>query len=66
MSMENDLSYAYENNLPVRVIKKDGSKVKGKIKSLNSDHLAIDAGLSVTVVFYRSIVSFDIIDMVGW
>ena len=66
MSMKNDLSYAYENNLPVMIVKKDSNRVKGKIKVLSSDHIAVDTGLSVAVVFYRSIESFEIIDMVGW
>lgn len=64
MSMENELSYAYENNLPVMIVKKDSNRVKGKIKVFASDHLAIDTGLSVVVVFYRSIESFDILNKV--
>jgi hypothetical protein len=61
MSVMNDLGYAYSNNIAVIVVKKDGLRVKGKIKVLSDDHVAIDTGISTTAIFFKSIQYVDVL-----
>jgi sRNA-binding regulator protein Hfq len=62
--MRNELSYAYENNIVVKVTKNNGISFKGKIEVFASDHVAINTGISTAVVFFKTIASFDILKKV--